>query len=499
MRSTESRSGGIRRRGSSAANGGVASGSVRRTTAAAVIALALGSASCTVGPDYHRPPVSAPATFRGIEPGVPPGPQTLVDLAWWEYYQDPVLQSLIGTAIAENYDLRVAVARIIDARAQVTIARSFQFPELSGSSSAIYSRVEGGLGTLQFRDTFQPVGSLDLSYEVDFWGRYRRGTEAARADLLSTEESRRFIITALVSDVAAAYVQLRSLDLELAVARDTLASRRESLRLVTMREEGGVAALIDVRQAEILVAGALQVIPDTERQIEQTENAIAILLGHSPEPIPRSLPLGQLPSFPSVPPGVPSELLERRPDVRQAEALLAAATARIGVAKSDYFPRVFLTGSAGVGGLMINGSWFGPQGLFAIGPSLTVPIFNSGRVGAGVTSAEARAQAALDQYQQTILQAFRDVSDSLVEAKKRREFRIDQEALLVAAEDTTRLANIRYLGGVSSYLEVLDSDRQRFEAALNLVRAVRDERLAAVRLYKSVGGGWQDVPGPAVR
>ena len=456
---------------------------------AAVVAAGAG---CSVGPDYERPQVSTPATFRGLGPEEAAGSGTLYEVAWWQFFQDPALQALIRTAIAENLDLKVAAARIVDARSQVTFARSFQFPTVNASGSAPYTRVEGDRAPSQFQETFTPAGGLDLSFEIDFWGRFRRATEAARGDLLATEEARRFVLITLVSDVATAYFQLRSLDLELAVSRETLASRQESLRLVRLRADGGVAALIDVRQAEILVAAAAETIPDTERQIEQTENALSILLGRSPEGIPRDPAGTEMAAFPTAPPGLPSALLERRPDVRQAEAQLAAATARIGVAKADYFPRVFLTGAAGAGGLMINGSWFGPQGLFAIGPTLTLPIFNAGRIGAGVTAAESRAQAAMIQYQQTILQAFRDVSDALVEARKRREFRVQQEALVAAAQDTVRLSRIRYLGGVTSYLEVLDSDRQLFDASLTLVRARRDERLAFVRLYKSVGGGWQE-------
>jgi multidrug efflux system outer membrane protein len=467
-------------------------GQVRRVAGA--LGLVLAVAGCTVGPDYQRPSIPAPAQFRGAA-GELVGPESLADVTWWQFFPDEVLQSLIRTALAQNYDLRVAAARILDARSQVTIVRSLQFPEVSASASAPYSRVEGDRSSAQFQETFAPAGFLDLFFEIDFWGRYRRATEAARAELLASEEARRFIVTTLVSDVATAYFQLRALDLELDVTRRTLASRQESLRLVRLREAGGVAGLIDVRQAEVLVQTAASAVPDVERQIEQTENALSILLGRSPEAIPRGRTLSELPAFPAVPPGLPSALLERRPDVRQAEAQLAAATARIGVAKADFFPRVFLTGAAGVGGLMIDGSMFGPQGLFAIGPSLTLPIFNSGRVKAGVTSAEARTQAALAQYEQVVLQAFRDVSDALVEARKRRESRIEQEGLVAAADDTTRLANIRYRGGVSSYLEVLDSERQGFDAAINLVRAHRDERLAVVRLYKSVGGGWQEEPG----
>ena len=250
--------------------------------------------------------------------------------------------------------------------------------------------------------------------------------------------------------------------------------------------------MIDVRQAETLVAGAAQTIPDTERQIEQTENVISILLGRPPAPVPRGRPLGEQIGAQGVPAGVPSSLLERRPDVRQAEAQLAAATARIGVAKSDYFPRVFLTGAAGVGGITINGQTFGPQGLFAIGPSFTLPIFNSGRVAAGVDAARASAEAAMLQYQQVVLGAFRDVSDALVEYAKRREARVQQEAFTIAARDAARLSNIRYTGGVTTYLEVLDSDRQLFDAELGLVRNQRDELLAVVRLYKALGGGWQE-------
>lgn len=458
-------------------------------------AVVLAAAGCTVGPDYRRPPVPAPAEFRGGAPGQFVGAGSLVDVTWWQFFPDEVLQSLIRTSLAQNYDLRVAAARIQEARSQVTIARSLQFPEVSASASAPYAHVHGNLSPFQSRDTFAPAGFLDLFFEIDFWGRYRRATEAARGDLLATEEARRFIITTLVSDVATTYLQLRDLDLELEVTRRTLASRQESLRLVTLREAGGVAGMIDVRQAEILLQTAAETVPDLERQIEQTENALSILLGRNPEAVPRGRPLDELPPFPPLPPGLPSDLLERRPDVRQAEAELAAATARIGVAKSDFFPRVFLTGAAGVGGVKVDSSTFGPQGLFSIGPSLTLPIFNSGRVKAGVTAAEARAQAALAQYEQVILQAFRDVSDSLVEARKRREFRVEQELLTAAAEDTTRLAYIRYRGGVSSYLEVLDSERQMFDAQINRVRAYRDERLAVVRLYKSVGGGWQEEPG----
>jgi multidrug efflux system outer membrane protein len=447
-------------------------------------------AGCSVGPDYKRPELSIPTEFRGRAPDAPTGAESLGDVGWWQIFQDETLQSLIRAALAENYDLRIAAARVIDARARVTINRSFQFPDLSASASAPYTYLPGDRAPFQIRETFNPVGSFDMFWELDFWGRFRRSTEAARADLLSSESARRFVVTTLVSDVATAYFQLRELDLELEISKRTLEIRRNSLRLVKLRQEGAVASMMDVRQAEVLLYTAAETVPDVERRIEQTENLISVLLGRNPDAVPRGRPLLQQLALPAIPAGLPSSLLERRPDVQDAEGQLAAATARIGVAKSDYFPRVFLTGAAGAGGVNIDGRWFGPQGILAIAPQLTLPIFNTGRVGAGVDSATAQAQAALERYRQTVLQAFRDVSDSLVEHRKRGEFRVQQELLVTSLRDAARLADVRYRGGVTSYLEVLDTERQLFDAELALVQAQRDELLAVVRLYRALGGGW---------
>jgi outer membrane protein, multidrug efflux system len=456
----------------------------------ALLAPALLLAACTVGPDYKRPAVDTPPDFRGaMAPSTEP---SLAEVQWWQIFPDEALQGLLREALAQNYDVRIAATRILDARAQVTIARSFQFPEVRGFASTPYQRVEGDLSSLQSREIFSPSGGLDFGFELDFWGRFRRGTEAARADLLTTEYGRRFVITTLISDLSSAYFLLRGLDEELDIARRTLDSRTQSLTLVRLREEGGVAGLIDVRQSEILVASAAQTVPDIERRIEQTENLISILLGRAPAPVPRGRDLRAQVAATALPAGVPSSLLERRPDVQQAEQVLAAATARIGVAKSDYFPRVFLSGAVAGGGFMVNGQMFGPQGIFSVLPSLTVPIFNTGRVSAGVDAARARADEAMLQYQQVIIGAFRDVSDALVEYRKRREARVQQEALVVASRDTTRLANFRYTNGVTQYLEVLDSERQLFDAELGLTQLQRDELLAVVRLYKALGGGWQE-------
>jgi multidrug efflux system outer membrane protein len=457
----------------------------------AVLATAILLAGCTVGPDYHRPDVPVPPEFRGRAPDAPIGTESLGDALWWQIFQDETLQSLIRTALVENYDLRIAAARVLEARAQVTIARSFQFPDVSGSASARYERIEGDKTQFQVEEAFSPLATLDLNWELDFWGRLRRATEAARADLLASEQFQLFVITTLVSDVATAYFQLRELDLQLEISQRTLASRQNSLRLVKLRQEGGVASMMDVRQAEVLLYTATETIPNLERQIEQTENLISLLLGRNPDAVPRGRPLLQQLALPAVPAGLPSTLLERRPDIRQAEGELAAATARIGVAKADYFPRVLLTGSAGGGGTLLNGSWFGPFALLGIGPQVSLPIFNMGRVGAGVASAEALAQEALVRYQQTITQAFREVSDALVEHRKRGEFRVQQELLVGSLRDASRLSNIRYTGGVTSYLEVLDTERQLFDAELALAQAQRDELLAVVRLYRALGGGWQ--------
>jgi outer membrane protein, multidrug efflux system len=456
----------------------------------ALVATAFLLAGCTIGPNYHRLAVPTPADFRGAT--TPAAEPSLGDLPWWQFFPDETLQQLVREALAQNYDVRIAAARILEARAQVTIARSFQFPEVNASASAPYLRTEGTLAVPpQFRESLQPSGGLDFSYEFDLWGRFRRNSEAARAELLGTEYGARFVIMTLVFDLGSAYVRLRALDEELGIAHRTLDSRLKSLDLVKRRERSGMARLIDVHQAEILVATAAVTVPDIQRQIEQTENVISILLGRPPAPVPRGHPLSEQLVAAGVPAGLPARLLEQRPDVRLAESQLAAATARIGVAKADYFPRVFLTGAMSAGGLMVNGQMFGPQGLFAILPSATLPIFNSGRVGAGVAAARARAEAAALQYQQTILTALRDVSDALFEHGRRREAVAQQEVLTVAARETTRLANLRYTGGVTPYLEVLDSERQLFGAELGLVSLRLDEALAVVRLYKALGGGWQ--------
>ncbi len=463
-------------------------------------AVGLVLAGCTLGPNYKRPEVKAPPAFRGAPAEVPaPSAKSLGDLGWWMIFQDPELQELVRTALVENYDLRITVTRVLQAQAQLTVVRSQQFPTVNASVAAPYSRAFGGEkpGPPSVSEQFAPQGGLDVAWELDLWGRLRRSTEAARADLLASEEVRNAVVTTLVAEVAQAYFDLRALDQSLEISRRTLESRQQSLELVKARLEGGVAALIDVRQAESLVYTAATAIPDAERRIELTENAINVLLGRPPGPVKRGRPLTQQAALPQVPIGVPSQLLERRPDIRQAEQQLISANAQIGAAMAQLYPQVFITGFAGVGGAVINGSSFGPFGIFNALPSVTLPFFNMGRFQAQVDQAEARTQEAMERYRQTIQQAFREVADGLVEQRKRRETRIQQEALTSTYLDMTEVAKMRYEGGVSSYLEVQDAERQLFSAELELTQAQRDELAAIVSLYKALGGGWQTEEAPA--
>jgi len=330
-----------------------------------------------------------------------------------------------------------------------------------------------------------------VAWELDLWGKFRRNTESAWADLLSAEEVRYAVMTSLVAQVAQAYFSLRTLDLTLEISQRTVISREQSRDLVQARLDGGVAGILDLRQAETLLYSATKTIPEIQRQIEQTENFINVLLGRNPGPIKRGRPLTQQVAVAAVPLGLPSDLLARRPDIRQAEQQLVSANAQIGVAKSLLFPQVTISGFAGAGGAVISGSTFGPYGIFNVLPAVTLPIFNMGRLQAGVDFSEARSQEAMLRYQQAIQQAVREVSDSVVEIRKRREFREQQELLTRTLEDASQVAKLRYEGGVSSYLEVLDTERQFFDAELQLAQAQRDESVGVVQLYKALGGGWQ--------
>src|SRR6202051_2834512 len=450
------------------------------------------STGCAVGPNYKRPSVDVPGMYRGATPqeaAQPAASQLFGEQKWWEVFQDKQLQDLIHTALQQNYDVRIAATRILEAQAQLGITRADQLPTISGEALVVNER---NPQTKLFRGYETSANQLDLSlaWELDFWGKYRRATEAARANLLATEWAHEAVVSTLVSDVATAYFQLRSLDLQLEISRRTLALRQDSLRLTQTLANGGATSMLDVRQAEQLVDTAAETIPDLERQIEQRENFLSTLLGNNPGPIARGMKLTEQPHAPDVPAGLPSSLLERRPDIREAEAQLIAANAQIGVAKAAYFPDISLTGTAGFQSPALS-LFTGPSGMWSLAGSLVQPIFAGGRIRSGVKYSEARKQEMVLTYQQTIQQAFRGVSDALVEYHKDREFREYQEQLAFSAQDAAQLSETRYRGGAASYLEVLTNETNYFNAELGLAQAQANELVALVEIYHNLGGGWQ--------
>jgi multidrug efflux system outer membrane protein len=455
-------------------------------------------AGCAVGPNYHRPAVQTPESFRAPEPIPAAQASSLADLKWWEVFKDETLQELLRTALVQNYDLREAVARIEQARANLGITRSDQFPQASASGALEVTRLSRN-GTFALPASLVPsqnrtwgqAGLNLLSFELDIWGRLRRATEAARANLLSAEENRKAVITTLVSDVASAYLNLRELDYELEISKRTLATREESLKLIKQRQSGGVATLLDLRQGEQLVYTASETIPVLQQQIEQTENRITLLLARNPAGIVRGRSLIQQELPPDVPTGLPSVLLERRPDIRAAEQNLVAANANIGVAKAAYFPQISLSGFLGGQSNQLSSLFSGPNSVWNFIPQITQPIFTAGRLKSTVRLTEAQRESALIQYEKTIQTAFTEVSNALIAHQRVRESRVQEEALVAALQDRTRLAYVRYRGGVDTQLNALDADRDLFQAELNLSQIQLNELLSVVQLYKALGGGWQ--------
>jgi len=456
------------------------------TKLAALLLVVLLTAGCAVGPNYKRPSVDVPGTYRGATPPA----ESLADQKWWEVFQDQQLQGLIRTALQQNYDVRIAATRILQAQAQVGITRAGQLPTIGGGAQVLDDRYAQTKPYPQYDTSSTQVG-LSLGWDLDFWGKYRRATEAARANLLATEWARQAVISTLVSDVATAYFQLRALDLQLEISRRTLASRQDSLQLTQKLANGGATSMLDVRQAEQLVFTAAETIPDLERRIEQQENFLSTLLGNNPGPIARGMKLTEQPHAPDVPAGLPSSLLERRPDIRAAEAQLIAANAQIGVAKAAYFPDISLTATAGFQSSALTNLFTGPARMWNFEGSLAQPIFAGGKIRSGVKFSEARQQEALLTYRQTIQQAFRGVSDALVEYRKGREFRQQQQQLVLSAQDAAQLSEVRYRGGAASYLEVLTNETNYFAAEQGLAQAQLNELVGLVRVYRSLGGGWQ--------
>jgi outer membrane protein, multidrug efflux system len=462
-----------------------------KKSAALLLVICLTS-GCAVGPNYKKPTVNTPTIYRGLTPEEAAKGDTtsFAEQKWWDVFQDEQLKELIKTALQQNYDLRRAGTRILQARATLGITRADQFPTISADASGLNKRISGQSGIPPVETSTNRVG-LDFNWELDFWGKFRRSTEAARANLASTEWGQREIATELVANVASAYFSLRALDLQLEITRRTLTSRQDSLRLTQILANGGSTSLLDVRQAEQLVFTAGSEVPSLEQQIEQQENFISILLGNNPATVPRGRSLTDQPHPPTVPAGLPSSLLQRRPDIRQAEQQLIAANAQIGVARSQYFPQIELTANSGYQSSALTALFTGPAGFWTFGSTLAQPIFTAGRLRSNVRLAEAQHQEAVLFYQETIQGAFRDVSDALIAYRKTQEFREQEQLLVNSAQDAARLSHMRYSGGVASYLEVLTNETNYFSAELNLVQAQQNELLALVQLYKGLGGGWE--------
>jgi NodT family efflux transporter outer membrane factor (OMF) lipoprotein len=450
-------------------------------------------ASCTLGRDYNRPAIETPSTYRSAS--AQSSAASLADLQWFELFRDETLTGLVKTALQENFELRIAAQRVLQARAAYGITRAAQWPSVDVSAdvtAARSSRVGANRGLPANVDTsvsYTQAG-FSLGWELDVWGRLRRLSEAGRAQYLATEEARHGVITTLVADVSDTYLALRALDLELEIARRTRDVANDNLRLTEARRSSGVASALDVRQAEQLLFTATGQIAAIEREIAQSENALSLLLGHMPGDIPRGRPLEALQAPPQVPAGLPSALLERRPDIRRAEQELIAANAQIGAAKAEYFPRISLTGFLGAQSRALTDLLSGPARLATASAGAVAPVFNAGRTRNNVRLAEAIHGEALVAYQRAIYTAFRDVSDGLAAYTKTTEQRTQQEQLVQALNESTRLATQRYQGGLDSYLPVLDAQRNLFQGELELARLRQQELASLVQLYRALGGGW---------
>jgi len=451
-------------------------------------------AGCNVGPKYVRPQMTAPLVYRGAdEAAVSSDAQnSLGDQQWATVFREPELQDLIRTALANNYDLRIAAQHVLEASAQVRVTRSQQFPQITVGGSGIGAAFPSG----EFGNSFQSplsTGSLNLSaaWTPDFWGLYRKQTEAARDQMLAQTWAQRAVRMSLVEQVATTYIQLRALDRQLEIARQATKVRQDSVDLTRTLSQGGDAPLSDVREAEQLLYTATSQIPQIQQQIQQNENAMRVLLGQNPGPVAHTSPGAMSPAPENLPTGLPSQLLERRPDIQQAEAQLMAANAQVGVARAQFFPQLSISASGGTSGSSLS-DLFGTSGglVYGIG-SLTQPIFEGGKLRGQLQLSKEQKQEMVLTYQKTILGAFRDVSNALIAVNKQRETREEQEKLVAAAEDATRLARVRYRGGATSYLEVLTTDSNLFTAQLNLTTAQQNEALALVQLYGALGGGWQ--------
>jgi multidrug efflux system outer membrane protein len=456
--------------------------------AAAIVALG----GCTVGPNYKRPQVPAAPAFRGADNAdVNGGDTSIADKSWEQVFRAPELQTLIRTALANNYDLRIAAQHILEQQAQVRIVHAQELPSINAGGTGVGAELPASLGKSIGSPLVFGSFSLSGSWSPDFWGLYRRQTEAARAQLLAQTWAQRAVRLSIVEQVATTYIDLRALDRQLEIARDTLKTRQESVELTTRLEGGGAVPLSDLRQAEELLYTATSQIPQIEQNIQQQENALRFLLGQNPGPVAHTDAEALAEPPQNLPPGLPSQLLERRPDIQQSEQQLIAANAQIGVARAQFFPQLSISASAGLGGDALA-NLFDPAGrtIYGLG-SLAQPLFAGGKLRGQLQLAEETKQEMVLTYQRTIAGAFRDVSNALIWLNKQRAAREQQEKLVAAAQDATRLARMRYQGGATSYLEVLTTDSTLFSAQLNLVAAQQAEALTFVQLYGALGGGWR--------
>jgi multidrug efflux system outer membrane protein len=437
---------------------------------------------CLVGPNYKRPIIPAPTQFRAGEPQ--PGPVSLGDVKWFDLFQDERLRDLIAESLRANYDIRIAAQRVLQAEGQLAATRSALFPQLNA---------QGGASRTGVNSPFDSTAGIFgiATWEIDLFGKLRRATEASRAELLAVQENQKAVMQILVAEVASAYFDLREYDAELDLVRESIKTRQESLMLVTAREEGGVSNLVEVDQAKTLVVSAQANASLLENAQEQTENLINLLLGRQPGPVTRGRSLVDQPQPPQVPSGLPSALLERRPDIRVAEQQLIAANARVGVAKAAFYPSINLTTSGGFQTTDLLGVVSRSGGAFTMNGVVDLPIFDAGRRAGNYKTAKAQHEELLLSYQKTINGAFHDVSDALVGYQKNKEYTISVNLLAQTLRDQSMLANARYVGGVTSYLEVLDTERQRLSAEQQLTQAQRDVLNSLVQLYKALGGGWQ--------
>ena len=463
-----------------------------------VTALSVSTASCTLGPNYRRPTVAVPATFRGATPtAAQPDATSLADVNWFDLFKDDALRQLVRAALAQNFDLQIAAERVLQARERFHIVRAYRYPLVIGSAATSKNRVSE-VGPRPLPSAVGPdvadfqVG-FGLAWELDVWGRIRRLNEAARAQYLATEEARRAVVTTLIADVTDAYFALQTLDRQLAIAQRTRDVAADGLRLTQLRRERGVATALDTRQAEQLLYTATGQIASLERQIAQTEDALSVLLGRTPGDVSRTGAfLDTFDARPSVPVGLPSSLLERRPDIRLAEQSLVAANAQIGAARAEYFPRIALTGLLGVESRDLTELLTAPARIWSIGAAAAAPIFNAGRTRATVRLAESVERELVVNYTRTIYRALREVSDALAAYRKTGEQRAQQEQLVAALRDATRLSTDRYQGGLDSYLQVLDAQRNLFRSELDLAALQRQELGSIVELYRALGGGWTE-------